>query len=118
MVDHTPIDRALEFVARSAIAAGIAPTEILKKLLEAYEKAVREPSKPAPIRQGSFVEYWDPKLGACLAHVLEVQTETTLRLRVHRTAQNDFDVKDAPFSAEPAKGHWYYRASDSRRAKR
>lgn len=62
-----------------------------------------------PAHVGSIVIYWDPKKGQHLAHVLEVQMESRLKLRVHRTATPDYDVKDVPYSEEPKKGHWSRR---------
>jgi hypothetical protein len=61
------------------------------------------------IGKGHFVQYIDPKKGDCLAHVLEVKNTGLLKLRVHLTAQPNFDRDDVPFSEKPKKEHWSFR---------
>ncbi len=61
-----------------------------------------------PIGLGHFVIYIDPKKGPLTAHVLEI-AGGTLKLRVHQTAQPNFDVDNVEFSATPKKGHWHRR---------
>ena len=58
---------------------------------------------------GHFIIYTDPKKGPLTAHVLKINTDRTLKIRVHQTAQPNFDVDNVEFSATPKKGHWHRR---------
>jgi hypothetical protein len=82
-----------------------------KRVKEAAHVATPAPRKKERVAHvGSFVTYWDAKRGHRTAHVLEIQAEGRLKIRVHGgTATRDYDVEDVPFSEKLTEKHWSYR---------
>jgi len=101
---------AIDQVVRISIDQGCSIDDLVVALRDSYaaETARREHQLRHP-PVGSFVVYFDPKLGQLTAHVLEVQEGGKIKLRVHRTAQPNLERHDVPYSPTPQRDHWSHR---------
>ena len=99
--------KGVEAALKLAKAEGVPLNELLKLLADTYQEASGSVDRSP--RVGSLVDYWDPKKGSKLASVLEVHPGGLLKLRVHLTAQPNYDLSGIAFSAEPSPGRWSYR---------